>query len=90
MSPTTKQPSQQSPLTCNTFTSTQATTLSIMKNQHEPTTEGESEEKDNGGVREKKNTATNFKRKKTPGAFRELKKLLGAQAIMLVHLASPS
>ena len=37
----------------------------------------------------KNNTATNFKRKKTPGAFRELKKLLGAQAIMLVHLGSP-
>jgi len=36
---------QQSPLTHNTFTSTQAATLSTMKNQHEPTTEGESEEK---------------------------------------------
>ena len=50
---TTKQPPQQSPPTHNTFISTQAATLSTMKNQHEPTTEGESEEKNNGGVREK-------------------------------------
>ena len=47
-----------------------------MKNQHEPTTEGESEE-NNGGVKRKNNTATNFKRKKTPGTFRELKKIIG-------------
>ena len=49
-----KQPPQQSPPTHNTFSSTQAATLSTMKNQHEPTTEGESEEKNNGGIREKR------------------------------------
>ena len=42
---TTKQPPQQSPPTHNTFTSTQAAALSTMKNQNDPTREGESEEK---------------------------------------------
>jgi len=53
MPTTTKQPPQQSPPTPNTFTLTQAATLSTMKNQHKPITKGEREEKNNGGVREK-------------------------------------
>lgn len=48
-----KQPPQQSPPIHNTFTLTQATTLSTMKNQYEPTTEVEKKKKNNGDVKEK-------------------------------------
>jgi len=69
MPTTTKQSPQQSPSTRNTFTSTQAATLSTMKYQHEPTTEGECEEKNNGGVREKITLQPTSKGRRHQGHF---------------------
>ena len=84
--PLTDQSPQQSSPTCNTFTITQASPLSTMKNH----TKERNEQKKHGGVKEK-STGTSLKRKKiAQGHFLYNFKLLGAQTITLVHQASTS
>ena len=70
--PLTDQSPQQSSPTCNTFTITQASPLSTMKNH----TKERNEQKKHGGVKEK-STGTSLKKKKIDtkmGMLRELRR----------------